>query len=64
MAITAGRVAAGRQQGAGTVAKSLHSDLHAERPGLLWSFETSKPTPSDIPPPIRPYLLILLKQFY
>jgi hypothetical protein len=27
MAITAGRVAAGRQQGAGTVAKSLHSDL-------------------------------------
>ena len=28
--------------------------------GLIWAFETSKPTPGDTPPPTRPHLLILV----
>jgi hypothetical protein len=35
-----------------------------ERLGLTQSFETSKPLPSDIPPPTKPHLLILPKQFH
>jgi hypothetical protein len=31
---------------------------------IVWAFETSKPTLSDTYPSTRPYLLILLKQFY
>ena len=32
------------------------------RLGLVWAFETSKPTPSDTAPPTRPHLLILPKE--
>lgn len=31
---------------------------------MAWASETSKPTPSDMPPLTRPHLLILPKQFY
>lgn len=33
----------------------IHADLEIER---LWAFETSKPSPSDLPPPTRSHLLI------
>ena len=53
---------------AGAVAESIHlvhkQELERNRQlGMVWAFETSKPAPSDIPPPIRPHL-ILPKQFY
>lgn len=32
--------------------------------GVVWAFETSKLTPSETPPPTRPHLPILPKQFY
>ena len=38
----------------------LHPDLQAERLGLAWAFELSKPIHSDALPPTRPRLLILL----
>ena len=31
---------------------------------LVWAFETPKPTSNDTPPPARPHLLILPKQFH
>ena len=30
------------------------------RLGLAWTFKTSKPSPSDILPPIRPHFLVLI----
>lgn len=45
----------------------LHLDPQAterELLGLVWAFETSKSIPSDILPPMRPHLLILLKYWY
>ena len=30
---------------------------------MAWDFETSKPTPSDTPTPIKPHLLMLPKEF-
>jgi hypothetical protein len=48
--------------------RALHSkplaERERERAGLVWAFETLKPTPSDTPTLARPYLLILLKQFH
>jgi hypothetical protein len=49
---------AGRQ-GAGAV-----SEKDAGREIETGPFETSKPTPNDTPPPTRPHLLILSKQFH
>lgn len=31
---------------------------------MTWALETSMPTLSDTPPPIRPHLLVLPKQFH
>lgn len=44
----------------------LMYSLEAERRHWIWleSSETSKPVPSDTPPPNRSHLLILPRQFY
>jgi hypothetical protein len=52
------------------VGREIHPDVERERErererggkrlGLAWTFEISKPTCSDILPPTRPHLLILL----
>lgn len=36
----------------------------ASQVDMAWASETAEPTPSDTPPPERPRLLILLRQFY
>lgn len=65
---------AGRH-GTGVVSESLHYDpqeggrdrerrRQRERYlGRTLAFETSKPAPSDIPPPVRPHILFFPKQF-
>ena len=51
--------------GAREVAESLCLiQKHKRYLGPVWTLETSKPSPSDTPPPTRPHLLILPKQFY
>lgn len=35
-----------------------------ESTGMLWAFESTKPTPSDTSPPARPHLIILPQQFH
>lgn len=67
MIILTGRMAVdGSRHGA--VAENLCSDLQAcdrERElGMVWAFETSRPTLIDAPPPTRLYLLILSKHLY
>jgi hypothetical protein len=56
-----GRMAAGRQAGAGIVAKCLHPDPQAwdreSQLGLAWAFKASKPTHKDTTPPTRPLQL-------
>lgn len=49
--------------GTGTVAKSSHFFFHIQEAESKqdWTFETSKPTSRDIPPPIRALLLMLPK---
>lgn len=32
-------------------------DRDIESLGLMWNFDSSKPTPSNIPPPARPYFV-------
>jgi hypothetical protein len=46
-------------RGAGEVAKSyiLIQKQRKRELGLIWAFETLKPTPSDTFPPIRPHIL-------
>jgi hypothetical protein len=67
MAIMVGNTAAGTH-GSGAVAEFLHPYLQARgresTQGLVWAFETSRPSPGDTPPPMRPHLLILPKQFH
>lgn len=42
----------------GAVAERSHVKQWGREPtGMVWTFETSKPSLRDIPPPIRPYLL-------
>lgn len=61
-----GSIAAGWQQAGRhrnrAAAESLHiiykREVERMRLGLVYAFETSKATPSDKPPPARPYFLI------
>jgi hypothetical protein len=64
MTIKEGSMAAGRH-GAGAVAKSISRHEETQR-DWEWedAFKTSKPTPSGTPPPTKPHLLILPKQFH
>jgi hypothetical protein len=39
------------------------TDRERGEEGIAWAFEASKTSPSDTPSPVRPYLLILFKQF-
>jgi hypothetical protein len=41
------------------VINSLAAGREREPLGLLWAFKTSKPPPSDILPPTRPYFIIV-----
>lgn len=54
-----------RWHGSGAIAESSHLEAQPQDGETLeMSFETSKPTPGDKPPPRKPHLLILAKQFH
>lgn len=42
----------------------IHRNEAENNNRMAWAFKTSKPTPSDTPPPTRPHLLDLPKQFH
>ena len=53
-------MAAGTAENSGRDLRARGRDITQEE----WSFETAKPTPRDTPPPTRPHLLVLPKQFH
>lgn len=61
MTIMVGILAAAGRYGGRVVAESLHLAPQRELTGPTQAFKTSKPTLSDIPPPIRLHPLIHTK---
>jgi hypothetical protein len=68
MTIMAGIMITGRHD-VKKVAKRLHPDSYPGgrervRKCLSWAFKSQTPPPLDTPPALRPYLLILPKQYH